>query len=240
MSEYLENPLLQSEKKANENKIVSLSKINDLYGEYYTALTKLDEGDIIINKRCKFCSHPARALAEKRFEESGSYSCVLRVFDDYCKENPDAVTMNIQNISTHITQHYQQQQKKLWLREYSERVMSFMNKRISDEHRLDLLSRQMEMKLHEIASDPTLDPLKSADAVVKLVKMISELMLVQAKLKGDIQNVGLISEKFMAIWANVIQIQNNTEVKRILIDALHSFEEQWQGLPVLDLGEVEK
>lgn len=233
MMETSKDLLIQSENKTSQQKDISLSKVSELYSEYYDELSKFEDGDVIIRPNCKFCLHPARVEAEKKYEDTKSYKAVALFFEEYKKSHPDVEifdTMSATHISHHITQHYLQQQKRLWIKEYSERVLSVMNKKINDEHRLDMLSRQMEIKLTEIAADPTLDPIKQADSMVKLGKMISDLMLTQAKLKGDIEDVDLMSEKIISIWSKTIQIQSDHNVKRILIEALHSFESQWHGV----------
>lgn len=240
LSKFINTNLEQSAKAvADESKTVGLSKIEAMYGEYYNAMTRLDEGDIIRKTTCLCCVHPARADAEKRYEETNSFSAAARIFDDFRKANPDSPEIALSRVKNHILQHYLQQQKKIWIREYSERILPTLNKRISDEQRLDLLTHQLEYKFNEIAADPQLDPIKQSDAMTKLTKMIIEVRAMQAKMKGEIHDVNMMTDKFVAIWAQTIEREKDASIQRKLIEALEHFQEQ-SGLPIIDVGEADK
>lgn len=226
------NPLVQSQ--AKHETIVPLNKIESTYDEYFHELTKLQEDDIIVRSNCKFCTHPARAEAELKFEKSGHYASVERFFEDWSKTHPDDPVMNPMNIRNHILNHYLQQQKRIWLREYSERLLSIMNKRISDDQRLDMLKHQFEMKLHEIASDPTIPPLKAADAMAKMGKVVVDITLTIAKLRGEIQTVQVVMEKFSDAWERLILRQQDPQMRRALVQSLEFFQSDLEGLPIVE------
>ena len=144
--------------------------------------------------------------------------------------------MHFQNVKNHLLNHYEQQQRKVWLREYGDRLLEVMNKKVNDEFRLNVLTQQMEMKLHDIAADPRLDLCKQADAMTKLAKMIVDLTLTQAKLRGELQTVNIVTEKFTNIWYRAITAQKDPLVKRALMESLDTFQESLEGVPILDQG----
>lgn len=209
-----------------------LAKSEQLYQDYFKELSKLQQDDIICRPNCKFCVHPARQGAEQKWEQTGIYASVERYFEDYRKKNPEAPQMSFLNIKNHLLNHYEQQQKKVWLREYSDRLLSVMNKRVTDEQRMDLMKQQFEMKLHEIASDPTLDPFKQADAMTKLAKVILDIAVTGAKLRGELQSVHLVTEKLTNVWVSMVQGQNDPRIKKILLDSLDEFQDHLEGLPL--------
>lgn len=211
-----------------------LAKSEKLYDDYFKELSKLQQDDIICRPNCKFCVHPARIEAEQKWEQTGIYASVERFFENYRKEHPEAPQMNFLNIKNHLLNHYEQQQKKVWLREYSDRLLSVMNKRITDEQRMDLMKHQFEMKLHEIASDPTLDPLKQVVAMTKLGKVILDIAMTGAKLRGELQSVHLVTEKLTNVWVSTIMQQEDPRVKKALLDSLDEFQYHLEGVPILE------
>lgn len=211
-----------------------LAKSEKLYQDYFQELSKLQQDDIISRPNCKFCVHPARQEAEQKWEQTGVYASVERFFENYRKEHPEAPQMSFLNIKNHLLNHYEQQQKKVWLREYSDRLLAVMNKRVTDEQRMDLMKQQFEMKLHEIASDPTLDPIKQVDAMTKLGKVILDIAVTGAKLRGELQSVHLVTEKLTNVWVSTIQQQNDPKIKKILLDSLDEFQDHLEGMPLLE------
>lgn len=216
----------------NKNDIVSLNKIDEMMNEYFGKISQLDKENIITSPHCKLCLHPARSEAEKRFEETGSFVSVTRFLEDYRKKNPECNLIGSQCVKNHITEHYQQQIKRAWIREYADRLKSFLNKKISDDFKLELNSSQLQLQLIEIASDPTIDPIRKADAMSKLVKTIADIMLLQSRLKGELQSVHVVYEKFASVWVDVIQNQSDPHVKKAMIEGLNTFGEKIEGLPL--------
>lgn len=211
-----------------------LAKAEKYYGEYFQELTKLQKDDIIRRPNCKFCVHPARSGAEDKWERSSIYASVERFFDNYRKDHPEAPQMSFLNIKNHLLNHYEQQQKKIWLREYSDRLMSVMNKRLSDEQNMELMKQQFQMKLHEITSDPTLDPFKQVDAMSKLGKIILDIQVTMARLKGEVHSVQLVTEKLTKVWVSLINEANEPKVKRLLMESLDQFGDHLEGVPLLE------
>jgi hypothetical protein len=209
-----------------------LAKSEKLYQDYFGELSKLQQDDIICRPNCKFCIHPARQDAEHKWEQTGVYANVERFFEKYREVHPEAPQMSFVNIKNHLLNHYEQQQKKVWLREYSERLLSVMNKRVTDEQRMDLMKQQFEMKLHEVASDPTLDVYKQVDAMTKLGKLILDIAVTGAKLRGELQSVHLVTEKLTNVWVSTINQQHDPTIKKILLDSLDEFQDHLEGVPI--------
>jgi hypothetical protein len=211
-----------------------LAKSETQMDTYFRELTKLQEDDVICRPNCKFCVHPARQEAEMKWEKTGIYASVERFFENYRKEHPEAPQMSFVNIKNHLLNHYEQQQKKVWLREYSDRLLAVMNKRVSDEQNMEIMKQQFQMKLHEITSDPTLDPFKQVDAMTKLGKIILEIQITAAKLRGEVQSVQLVTEKLTNVWVSLISDANDPRLKKLLMDSLNQFEDHLEGVPLLE------
>lgn len=197
----------------------------------FEQMSHIESNGIISVHNCSFCNHPARASAEEKYEQTGSFSMVEKLFKTFEQEEPLAKAPTYQCVRNHILKHYQQQEKQLWLKAYSGRVLEMMNYKIDQDKKLESLAAQMELKLFDIASDPTVCPLKQADAMTKLAKMMLEITTLQAKLRGDLDNVTILTEKFTDVWTNVIGVQKNDHVKKILLDALDAFQ---SGISVID------
>jgi hypothetical protein len=219
-----------------EEQKLPLAKSEQHIDSYFKELTKLQKDDVICRPNCKFCVHPDRQAAEMKWEKTGIYASVERHFDNYRKEHPEAQQMSFLNIKNHLLNHYEQQQKKVWLREYSDRLLSVMNKRLSDEQSMELMKQQFLLKLHEITSDPTLDPFKQVDAMSKLGKVILEIQMTSARLKGEIQGVQLVTDKLTNVWVSLISDANDPKLKHLLMNSLDQFLDL-EGVPLIESEE---
>ncbi len=215
----------------SKNKSLSLP-VEQTYQNLFNELVKLEEGDIICKTNCKFCVHPLRAEGEERFERANrsSYLPVERLFREYEKQHPEIEKTSYQAIRNHLLKHYIQQEKQLYQREYSERILALMNYKMNQDKQFEMLQAVMQEKLLEIAANPNLDPIKQADAMTKLSKMWIEVTEIQAKLRGDLKTVNLVTDKFMNVWLHIISTQKNENVKKELMEALDSFQENIQTL----------
>lgn len=211
-----------------------LPGIDLAYDRVFKQITKLEDGDIIIRANCKFCHHPARAEAEKKFEQGNrtSYSLVLKFFKDWEAKNPDVDVppMNMMNVRSHLLNHYLQQERRIMMREYGENIKEMMNYKIHQDQRFDMLRSSLELKLHEIAADRSLDPNKQADTMSKLTKAICDIEITRAKLKNQLDAEQAMLEKCANAWSHAIRLTEHPEVKRILIDAMETFEASLEGV----------
>lgn len=203
--------------------------LDNTYQALFKQVTKLDKDNLIVNGNCKFCTHPIRHEAEKKWEEfHGSYVPVRKMFEDWEKEHPEYPTMNTQNIRNHITQHYAKQEQKLWLQEYANSCQEYMNVKISQDRRFEMLRVIMEKQLLEIASNPTIDISRKADQMVKLGNMLLSIEECQGKLRGDIKPINIITERFTNVWLHLINSEQDDSVKHKLMGALDQFQEHTQ------------
>ena len=216
----------------NEIQKLPLAKSENHVEAYFKELTKLEKDDVVCRPNCKFCVHSARQDAEMVWERTGVYASVERFFDNYRKENPEAPQMSFVNIKSHLLNHYEQQQQKVWLREYSDRLLSVMNKRVSDEQNMELMKQQFQIKLHEICADPTLDVFKQVDAMSKLGKIILEIQITSARLKGEVQSVQLVTEKLTNVWVTLVNDAEDPKLKHLLMDSLDQFKDHLEGVPL--------
>lgn len=207
------------------------------YSDYYAELAALDKNDIIVVGKCKFCTHPMRIEAEEKWELVKNFSSVVKFFEDYRKNNPNSPKMSTSNVRTHVLHHYIIQEKRIWSKEYQNRLGSFLTKKMNQEQRLDILVHQMDMQLIEIASDPHIDSVRKSDAMCKLSKSITDLMLAQSRLKGDLNSVNLIGEKIKAVWTKMISSQEDPKVRIALLNSLETFQDQINST-VLEYTEI--
>ncbi len=217
---------MQNENNENETAI-SIINVEKTYDKIFKHMSKLTEGDIIKRKDCKFCNHPIRFEAEAEFEKrSRSFRPVLKFFHDWDKNNPDSglKPMNDVNVRNHLLQHYAQQEKKKWIAEYGERVTEMMNYKIDKEKRFEMMSVVLEMKLHDIASDITLDPLKQVETLTKITKAILDVNVIQARLSGEIKPVTVFIEKFQHIFAHQVKNAVSPEAKNALLGVLDNLQ----------------
>lgn len=225
-------------KSENEKNPITISGVEKTYDKLFKHMSILSANDVIIRKDCKFCNHPMRVDAELEYERvNRSFSPVLKFFQKWEEKNPEGfiwksphtqdlgpATMNFPNVRLHLLQHYAQVEKKKWLAEYGERVTEMMNYKIDKDKRFEMLSNVFEMKWHEIASNPLLDDHKQIDTLCKIAKSILEIDVVQARLRGEIQSVNIVIEKFTTTWAHAIKNAESPEVRNALVNTLDTFQ----------------
>lgn len=208
-----------------------ISHIEQSYEELFKSVSELNEDNVIIRSNCKFCHHPIRHEAEKRWEEvSCSFSPVKKLFAEWEQknENADYPKMSLQNIRSHLLHHYARQEQQMWLEEYTKSCKAYMTHKISQDKRFEMLRVVIEKQLYEVASNPTLDILKKSDHMVKLTKMLLEIDECQSRLRGELQPVNVVSERFQTVWLHIINNQDDDRVKNELIVALDKFKEHMQ------------
>jgi len=212
--------------------------LEEQYSTVFKHITKLDDGDIITRVNCKFCNHPARVQAERKFEQANrtNFALVLKFFKDWESQHPesDIPPMNEMNVRSHLLNHYLQQEKRIWMREYGDRLKEIMNYRIDQDHRFAVLISTLELKLHEIASNPTLDPMKQADTMAKLTKAICDIVVTRGRLKSELESEQVILNKVASAWHRTISLTDHPEAKRRLMDALDTFKATLEGVVVPD------
>ena len=217
--------LAQSQKKVGENQQFLLPNAEKTYDTYFKQITKLQADDIIVHHQCKFCNHPLRAEAEAKWELTkgqhgkGSYSLVLKFLNEHSEEY-DGAKFNYQNVSVHLNHHYEQQLKRLWLREYGQRLAEIMNYKVGKDEMFEAMIQATQLKLFEMAANPDIDVVKQADMITKLTKSILDIAVVQAKLRGDIDTIDVYKEKFHNIIVNFIAKEQDSTRQRELIEQL--------------------
>lgn len=222
-------------KKPSENSdIIALPNVENNYQALFDEITKFDQNDLIVRSNCKFCVHPKRLEGELKWERTGSFSVVQKQFEKWADENPALPRMTHQNIRNHVWNHYKAQEKKILLKEYGERLQEFLNYKINKDKMFDALSAALEMQLMEIASNPTVDLVKKADAMTKIGKMLLEITMTQARLRGELESVNVMAEKFMNVWLHIISNQRDESVRKQLMDALDNFQEQMEGISFVE------
>lgn len=70
--------------------------------------------------------------------------------------------------------------------------------------------------------------------MTRLSKSILEIVAVQAKMRGDLEIVNVLTEKFVNVWLHMISAQENPETKQELVTALDAFQEIVQGVTLGD------
>lgn len=210
-------------------KQVSLPAIEESASYLCDQITSLNKNDIISRTNCKFCQHPARAEAEAIWEQKKNVTAVIRFFNEtYPQEHPgDAeIPMNFGNVKAHIYNHYEHQERSIYIREYSENVKKMVNYKLSKNRMLDEMAAMAGMKMYEIAADPRLCPLKATDSLTKLWKAMLDIMEIQAKLTGEISTADVVVQKFQNAFLYIIKNEADDHVKRRLVEAFDIFQEK--------------
>jgi len=219
---------MQNEKNENEKKLGDLVLPNHSYDGLFKAISKLTPDGIIKRHDCKFCNHPARSEAEAKYEASGrsNMNNIVKFLNDWNNAHPEAglKPMNWINIRGHLLNHYLQQEKKKWLAEYGERITELMNYKVDKEQKFEMLASALELKFHEINSNPTLDPMKSADTLTKISKAIIEITITQAKMRGEMQTVNVFIDRFQNIWSHMVKSAKDPGVRTALLEGLETFQ----------------
>lgn len=207
--------------KVEENQKFLLPVAEKTYDKYFQKITELQANDVIVHHQCKFCNHPLRSQAEEQWELTkgqagkGSYKLVIKFLNEHADEY-DGVKFNYQNVSVHLNNHYEQQLKRLWLREYGRNLAEVMNYKISKDESFEALAQSTQLKFFEIAANPDLDLLKQAEMMTKLTKSLLEIAMAQAQLRGDIDTIDVYKEKFHNIIVNYIAKDQNSNQRELI------------------------
>lgn len=206
---------------SNDKNIVPLGTMQNQYQGFLKRLTHLDKNDIITRPNCKFCNHPARKEGEEKWERSGgSYATVERFFANYHKEHPEHPKMNYNNIRAHIDNHYQQQLKRLRMREYGNHLTEIMNEKVSQAEAIHALKTSIKMKYFDIASDPSLETARQADAQNKLAKTYLDIMKFEAELSGDLRPLNIFAEKVLNVFTHEIENESDAGFQQKLLEMI--------------------
>lgn len=220
--------LAQSKKRANEGDSFLVPSIEKAQDRYFKKVTELQAGDVIVSKYCKFCTHPLRAEAEAKWETTkgthgrGNYSLVLR----FLNEKVTDIKFNYANVLNHLANHYEQQQKRMWLREYGNHLSEIMNYQIAKEQSFEMLKHALQLKFFEAASDPHLESPKQADMMTKLTKSILDIEVVAAKLRGDIDTIDVYKQKFQTLIVNLITGEKDKDRQRQMLEKVDRFKDE--------------
>jgi hypothetical protein len=217
--------LTQSQKKAEANSSLLAPSVIKPYERYFDKITELKAGDIIVHAQCKLCNHPLRSEAEAKWEQTkgragrGSYAMVIKFLNEKADEY-DGVKFNYQNVSVHINHHYEQQLKRMWMREYGRHLKAVVDDKITKDEMFEGIIQSLLMTFFEIAANPDIDPLKQADTMTKLEKSIADASDAQSKLSGDINTLDVYKEKVQNVIVNFISTEKDTVRQRELLQQL--------------------
>lgn len=220
MNEKDSNPIIKPEPAP-----IMIPEIEQAHEAWFAELSKLEEGDIIFRADCKFCNHRLRAQAEQKWEETHNYSMVKRFFEDNWQEG-EPKNWHFTNIQGHLVRHYERQARQIMIREYGDRIRAMLNYKMNRDQQLEMLATSLAMKYVEIGADDSLDEIKATDTQIKITKMLLEIMVMQAKLKGELSTVEVLSNKFKDIWIQIITGEKNPEIKAKLSQYLETFREE--------------
>ena len=219
--------LAQSHQKAQDEQLI-IPTAQRQYDKFFAELTRLKDDEVIIKPNCKLCKHPLRAEAEEKWEQCNkSFAPVVRLLEEGRKNNPDNPhypQMTHSNVRLHMLHHYDQQEKRKFMREYTERISAIMNYKRAMDEKFEFMANALEAQFIEIASDPTLDVLKKSDVMVKISKSIAEIHRTQAELRGDMDPYYRLLDRFKKVWIMVVNNQKDDDTKQLLLEALNQFQ----------------
>ncbi len=222
------NNLAQSKKKAEEGDAFLIPAVEKTHDLYFKKITELQAGDVIVKSHCKLCNHPLRAEAEAKWESTkgshgrGNYRMVLR----FLNEKTTDIKFNYPNVLNHLANHYEQQQKRMQLREYGTHLSEIMNYKIAKEQSFELMKQALQLKFFEAAADPHLESPKQADMMTKLTKSILEIELAAAKLRGDIDTIDIYKQKFQNLIVNLISGEGDRDRQREMLEKIDKFKDE--------------
>lgn len=227
--------LAQSKAKAQAEPF-TIPTVERQYDSFFREVSRLDPGDVVMNHKCKFCKHPLRAQAEEKWERMGrSFAPVTRYFSEAHTKDPDnCPIMNLQNVRRHLLNHYDQQEKRKYIEDYTDRIGAIMNYKRSMDQKFEFLAHAAEVQILETLADPSISILKKNDSFAKLSKSLVDICKVQNELRGDVNPINEIMQKFKAVWVKVIDAQQDESIRRLLMDSLSEFQGELEGLPLLD------
>lgn len=207
--------------------IQSLEQAVEGYKDLFNNISAMAASEIANVSGCKFCHHPKRFEAELKWEQSrtssseGNLMSVFKFINESGeKEIAEEDKVSYSTVKTHIHHHYNQQQKRIALREYGTRLAAMMNYKIHQDHVLDGICNSLQMKFYDIASDMDTQDLKKVDAMTKLSKSISEIMSLQKELRKDVNEADILRSKFQAVFVRIIDGENNPERQKYIMDQL--------------------
>lgn len=204
------------------------------YNKFLNEISKIDN-NIIHRKNCKFCNHPQRSGGEEIWDLSHSLTKVKQFFEKCAEQDPSLPPISIMNIKAHVYNHYYEQQKRYRLQEFSERLPQLIESQMTQDHLFDVLLVTLQEKYIDIVSNPMVEISKQVELMTKLGTMAIKIMELQYRLKGEIKTVNVMAERFVSVWVNLIQTEQDPLIKRKIADGLDVFKEQIGDL-VLQMG----
>jgi len=138
------------------------------------------------------------------------------MFEEHRKLNPELSQMQYARVRNHLLNHFDQAQRRVLMREYSENIVSVVNFKRSADHRLEGMKAGLEIRFMEIASDRSLDEIRSADIMVKIAGKIADLEKTQAELRGEIKVVHVFMEKFRSVYTEGINSASDENKPKLL------------------------
>ncbi len=201
----------------NDKHTISIPAVEQQHDEFFKLITSLNKDDAVYRQDCKFCNHPLKEQAELKWESvNRSYTPVVRLFKEYHENNPESPKMLYANIRNHLLNHFDQAQRRVMMREYSENLLSVLNYKRSSDKRLEALKTGLEMRYFEIAADRSTDDIRSADMMLKLAKAVGDLEKTQAELRGEIKVVTVFMEKFRNAYVAKINAAPEADKPKLL------------------------
>lgn len=216
--------LAQSICRVEEDKRFLLPEVETSYEQLFINLAEMKAEEVIVNPYCEFCNHPLRADAEQKWEQTkgksqtGSYTLVQKYLNENASEGSKKFTVTM--VSSHIRQHYEQQVKKMWMKEYGKNFTAMMKYRVNKDQMFESMIQSQQFKMLEVLANPEIELHKQVDLVTKLTKSILDVAIVQAKLRGDIDQVDVFKEKFQNVIFQFISGESDENKRKELMQRM--------------------
>jgi len=223
-------------KKVEDGETSILSpKIDNSISKVFDKLIQVGESDIITKGNCKLCNHSLRGETELKWEGFDfNYSKTtdwlneqIKDLNEHLDEDERELYFNVNNVRTHMKNHYREQERQIRLRDYSERIEDIVNIKQNRAKMLDTSLAVCLENLSKVASAETYGDIKSekdrSDAINKVVAQMLKVIELQNKLEADIDTTEAIQEKFVSVWVNMINKEESDAKKKILVNMLEDF-----------------
>jgi len=194
-------------------------------------ISSIGPKDEIFRNDCKFCNHPFRHDAEAVWEKtkgSGLTGTFVRV-QEFFKKKSDAddalPTMTEKNVRLHITNHYEEAERRIRMREGGEHIAAMMAEKLEADHQIDLMLVVTMDILVDIATNRNLDTVKRAETIIKVNSNILDMIKYQNSLRSDLQAVEIVKDQFIKLLVQLIAEEKDPKRKEILMERVDEFQQ---------------
>lgn len=217
-----------------ENSQSTLMENEKKYEKWFDKLVTMEQPKVIRRKNCKICNLPVdvREWIETYWDKCHNQSLVRSKLNEWAEKEETGMKFNKMNIRSHMLNHYEQQERQMWLEDYALRMRDMMNYKISKDQMFEGLSTSLQAQFLDVGADVTMDKNRQASSMVQLAKTLLDIAETQAKLRGDLKSAEVVAEKFKEIWVAMATKQDDPVMRKLLLENLNMFREEMSEIQI--------